>query len=95
MSLPPIAVPIAVPHPHVEARAEFFGGSPMIRGTRVPVRRLWFWHRHGIAVDGLVRRYAKVLTPAQVYDALSFAHDNEEVVEADLARERSLLEAGS
>lgn len=37
-----------------------------------------------------MRRYPQ-LGPAKVLDALSFAYDNEALVEADLAREQALL----
>lgn len=83
--------PVRVPHPHIEVRDEF-GGSPVIQGTRVPVRRLWAWHRKGVAVETLVKRYPS-LGWGKVLTALAFAYDNEELVEADLARERALLEA--
>ena len=82
--------PVLVTHPHVEVRADLLGGSPMVRGSRVPVRRLWEWHRKGVSVETLVKRYPE-LGWARVLDGLSFAHDNEELIEADLARERSLF----
>lgn len=83
---------VRVHHPHVEVRDDFMGGSPIIRGTRVPVRRLWAWHRKGVSVETLVKRYPS-LGWAKVLGGLAFAYDNEELVEADLDRERALLEA--
>ena len=84
--------PIRVHHPHVEARPDLLGGSPVVRGTKVPVRRLWAWHRKGVTVETLVKRYP-ALGPAKVLCALAFAYDNEATVEADLERERQLLGA--
>lgn len=63
-----------------------------MRGTRVPVRRLWAWHRKGVSVETLVKRYPS-LGWAKILGALAFAYDNQDVVEADLARERALLDA--
>ncbi len=60
-------------------------------GSRVPVRRLWIWHRGGAAVETLVRRYPN-LGPARILDALAFAYDNLDLVEADIAREQALFE---
>lgn len=80
---------VRVEHPHVAVRSDVMGGSPMVSGTKVPVRRLWAWHRKGIPVETLVRRY-EGMGWSKVLDALSFAYDNEELVEADLARERAL-----
>jgi uncharacterized protein (DUF433 family) len=61
-----------------------------VRGTRVPVRRLWSWHRRGTTIETLLKRYPQ-LGPAKVLDALAFAYDNEALVEADLARENEAL----
>jgi uncharacterized protein (DUF433 family) len=85
---------VSVPHPHVEVEDDVLGGSPVVRGTRVPVRRLWSWHRRGITVETLLKRYPQ-LGPARVLDALAFAYDNQAVVEADLTRERALIDAGA
>ena len=82
--------PIAVEHPHVEVRRDLLDGSPVVRGSRVPVRRLWSWFRRGVSVETLLKRYPQ-LGPARVLDALAFAYDNAELIEADLARERALM----
>ncbi len=82
--------PVMVSHPHVEVRDDLLAGSPVVRGTRVPVRRLWAWHRKGVSVETLIKRYP-TLGPARVLGALSFAYDNQELLAADLAREARLL----
>lgn len=68
-------------HPHVELR----DGSPMVEGSRVPVRRLWHFHKRGVPIATLIARYP-ALGPARVLSALSFAYDNEALVEWDLGR---------
>jgi uncharacterized protein (DUF433 family) len=65
-------------------------GSPLVAGSRVPVRRLFAWHRQGTAVETLLRRYPQ-LGPARLFDALAFAYDNLDLMTADLERERTLL----
>src|SRR3954470_19232949 len=82
---------IRVPHPHVRCDASILGGSPHVEGSRVPVRRLWAWHRGGAAVETLVKRYPN-LGPARILDALAFAYDNADVIEADVAREQALFD---
>jgi uncharacterized protein (DUF433 family) len=82
---------VLVPHPHVRCDGQVLAGSPHVIGTRVPVRRLWAWYRGGTTVETLVRRYPN-LGPARVLDALAFAYDNPEVMEADVAREQALFE---
>lgn len=78
---------IRVHHPHVVLDED---GSPLIAGTRVPVRRLFSWHRQGTAIETILRRYPQ-LGPARIFDALAFAYDNLELVTADLVREREAL----
>jgi uncharacterized protein (DUF433 family) len=80
-----------VPHPHVRVDAAVIGGSPHVVGSRVPVRRLWAWHRGGAAVETLVKRYPN-LGPARILDALAFAYDNQDLIEADITREQAMLE---
>ncbi|APR79657.1 Hypothetical protein A7982_05004 [Minicystis rosea] len=89
----PLLSRIRVPHPHVRVDAAVLGGSPHVAGSRVPVRRLWAWHRGGASVETLVKRYPN-LGAARILDALSFAYDNQDLIEADLAREQSLFADG-
>ena len=81
---------ILVPHPHVRVDPHVLGGSPYIVGSRVLVRRLWAFYRSGAAVDTLLRRYPQI-GAAKVFDALAFALDNPEVIEADVSREQEML----
>ncbi|MDB4947223.1 MAG: hypothetical protein JWP97_6757 [Labilithrix sp.] len=83
---------VRIHYPHVEARPDLLAGSPVVRGTKVPVRRLWAWHRKGVTVETLIKRYPQ-LGPAKVLGALAFAYDNQDVLEADLDREQRLLDA--
>jgi len=58
------------------------------------VRRLWAFYRSGIPIEKLLKRFPQ-LGPAKVFDALAFAFDNEEVIEADIAKEREMLDRTS
>lgn len=87
----PLGLPIIlVPHPHVACDLNVLGGSPYVEGSRVPVRRLWAFYRNGTKVETLLRRYPQ-LGPAKIFDALAFAYDNPEVMDADLQREQEML----
>lgn len=88
MSVLPI---VLVPHPHVRVDKKILGGSPHVAGSRVPVRRLSAFYRSGTPVEKILKRYPQ-LSPAKVFDALAFALDNPEVLEADMEREADLLE---
>jgi uncharacterized protein (DUF433 family) len=66
------------------------GGSPYVSGSRVPVRRVFAFFRDGAKVETILKRYPQ-LGPAKVFDALAFALDNPEVIQADIEREREML----
>lgn len=84
--------PVRVMYPHVQLDPDVLGGCPVVAGSRVPVRRLWAWHRGGSSVETLLRRYPQ-LGAAKILSALAFAYDNEELIEEDLRREREMLDA--
>jgi len=87
-----VSLPIVlVPHPHVRVDPKVMGGSPHVAGSRVLVRRLFAFYRSGARIETILRRYPQ-LEPAKVFDALAFALDNPEVIEADLDHEREMLE---
>ena len=81
---------VLIPHPHVRVDPAVLGGSPHISGSRVPVRRIFGFYLEGIKVETIMRRFPQ-LGAARVLDALAFALDNPEVMEADSARETALL----
>lgn len=83
--------PVLVSHPHVKIDPSVLDGSPVVAGTKIPVRRLWAWHRRGTTIETLLKRYPQ-LGPARVLDALAFAYDNQELMQLDLAREQNLLD---
>ncbi|MGC4088498.1 MAG: DUF433 domain-containing protein [Polyangiaceae bacterium] len=82
---------VLVPHPHVRVDEHVLGGSPHVLGSRVPVRRLWAFYASGTSVERILKRYPQ-LGAAKVLDALAFALDNPEVLQADLDREQEILE---
>jgi uncharacterized protein (DUF433 family) len=81
---------VLVPHPHVRVDKKVLQGSPHVAGSRVPVRRLYAFYRAGTPIERILKRYPQ-LAPAKVFDALAFALDNPEVMEADMEREAELL----
>lgn len=82
---------VLVPHPHVRVDQKILGGSPHVVGSRVPVRRLFAFYRTGTSMEKILKRYPQ-LSPAKVFDALAFALDNPEVMDADMEREAELLD---
>ena len=79
--------PVTIHHPHVEVGT----GTPVVRGTKIPVCRLWAWHIQGVTIETLVKRYPRV-GPAAILDALSFAYDNRAMIDDDIERRCQALE---
>lgn len=87
----PMDLPVVlVPHPHVRVDPAVLGGSPHVVGSKVPVRRIFTFFRDGVRVETILKRFPQ-LGAARVLDALAFALDNPEVIDADAARELALL----
>lgn len=71
-------------HPYIISQIDLCGGSPVIRGTKFPVRSVVnYVLRQGISPEELVAEFSH-LTLAQVYDALSYYYDHKEAVDQDL-----------
>lgn len=60
------------------------GGQPVVVGTRVRVATVLGCYRQGMSVEEIVQQYPS-LKPADVHDALAYAYDHVEQIEADLA----------
>ena len=76
---------LKIRHPYVAIRKGFCGGSPVIAGTKFPVRAVVSYVlRQGMTPEELVAEF-RHLTLAQVHDALSYYYDNQGQVDEDLA----------
>jgi uncharacterized protein (DUF433 family) len=69
-------------HPHVELVTGRGGPRAVIRGTRVGVDVILGYTRAGHSPEAIADEILPHLTPAQVYDALSYAHDHPELLAA-------------
>lgn len=74
-------------HPHIVCIKGICGGKPIIKGTRTPVRSIVGYYKLGMSVEEIVEGLPQ-LTPAQVYDALSYYHDHYDEIEQDVQRNR-------
>ena len=73
-----------LPHPHIIRTPGVCGGRPIVRGTRVSVQTVVGYYKLGMSVDEILAGLPH-LTPAQVFDALSYYHDHQAEIEADIA----------
>ena len=63
------------------------GGRPIIKGTRTPVKAIVGYHKMGLSVEEILEGLP-YLTPAQVYEALSYYYDHQSEIEQDIAESR-------
>jgi uncharacterized protein (DUF433 family) len=59
------------------------GGQPVVGGTRIRVAIILGCYRQGMSVEEIVQQYP-TLKPADVHDALAYAYDHLDEIEADL-----------
>lgn len=60
------------------------GGQPVVTNTRVKVATILCCYRQGMGIEEIVQQFPP-LKPADVHDALAYAHDHLVEIEADLA----------
>ena len=77
-----------IDHPYIVSHKDYCGGSPVIKGTKFPVRSIVnYVLRQGLSPEEIVGEFSH-LTLAQVYDALSYYYDHKENIDREL-RENS------
>ena len=66
------------------------GGQPVVVGTRIRVATILWCYRHGMGVEEILQQYP-ALRPADVHDALAYAYDHLEEIEAAVAADDEQL----
>ncbi|MEX0714675.1 MAG: DUF433 domain-containing protein [Pirellulales bacterium] len=69
------------------------GGQPVVSGTRIRVGTILTCYRQGMSIEEIVQQYSP-LKPADVHDALAYAYDHMEEIEADLAADDETVVKG-
>jgi uncharacterized protein (DUF433 family) len=85
-----MATTVRTEHPHIVRRPGRTGGVPTISGTRIAVAFIVGQLRAGGTPQDILASYPH-LTPAAVYDAISFYYDHQ--AEIDRFIEENTLEA--
>lgn len=76
---------LKIRHPHIVGRRGFCGGSPVIAGTKFPVRSVVnYGLRQGMTPEELAAEF-RHLTLAQIHDALSYYYDHQSDIDQDIA----------
>ncbi len=82
MTTPP--APVRTEHPHIVRVADVCGGEPIIEGTRISVMFIVRKLQTGDGAMDIVEELPH-LTPAAVYDAISYYHDHQREIDASIA----------
>ncbi len=78
----------------IEARPGVCGGSPVLKGTRMPVKAIAAYYKLGWGPETIIEQFPH-LDVAAVYAAFSYYFANTESVEADLEEDRIAEEEGA
>jgi uncharacterized protein (DUF433 family) len=62
-------------HSHIVKSADTLGGEPRIEETRLSVLQIFDMFQGGLTADEIVAEFP-FLTQAQIFDAVSYAHDH-------------------
>ncbi len=86
-----MATTLRTEHPHIVRDPKVAGGDPTITGTRISVVFVVRQLRAGDRPEDILASYPH-LTPAAVYDAISYYYDHQDEVAGEL-REQTSQEA--
>lgn len=69
-------------YPHIVKMKGVCGGEPVIDGTRIAVRHIvGYYYKAGMSAEEILAEW-DFLTPARVFGALAYYHDNKEEIDA-------------
>jgi uncharacterized protein (DUF433 family) len=84
---------------NIEKDAARCGGQPVVVGTRIRAATILMCYCQGMGIEEIVQQYP-ALKPADVHDALAYAYEHLDEIEASLAADdeaivKSRLAGGS
>lgn len=80
----PLAQRVKIKHPYIVSLKTHCGGSPLIAGTKFPVRSVVFYIlRQGMTPEELVKEFSHLTLP-QIYDALSYYYEHRDEIDKEL-----------
>lgn len=79
--------PVITEYRYITCAPGVCGGRPIIKDTRTPVKAIVGYYKLGLSVEEILEGLPH-LTPAQVYEALSYYHDHRPEIEQDIEESR-------
>lgn len=83
-----MSLPISTAYRYITHVSEIAGGRPIIKGTRITVKAIVGYYKLGLSVEEMLEDLP-TLTPAQIYEALSYYHDHQVEIERDIEESRA------
>ena len=81
----PVAQKVKTRHPYIVTMKTHCGGSPVIAGTKFPVRSVVFYIlRQGMTPEELAKEFSHLTLP-QIYDAISYYYENKQSIDRELS----------
>jgi uncharacterized protein (DUF433 family) len=81
----PVAQKVKTRHPYIVTMKTHCGGSPVIAGTKFPVRSVVFYIlRQGMTPEELAKEFSHLTLP-QIYDAISYYYENKQSIDKELS----------
>ncbi len=74
---------LKIVHPHITRDKSICGNSPIIAGTRTPVRSIVNYYRQALSPEEIIAKLT-YLQLADIYDALAFYYDNKELIDNEI-----------
>ena len=82
-----MSVGVFTAYRYVTTDPNICGGRPIIAGTRTPIQTIINYYKQGLSVEEILEGLPH-LTPAQVYEALSYYHDHTAEIERTIEASR-------
>lgn len=82
-----MSAPVITEYRYITRVPGVCGGRPIIKGTRTPVKAIIGYYKLGLSVEEILEGLPH-LTPAQVYEALSYYYDHQAEIEQDIEEGR-------
>lgn len=73
---------ISTKHLYIVKDPEIYEGKAIIKGTRIPVVSIINHYRCGMSIEDILEGYPNI-TPAQLFNALSYYFDNKEEIDKE------------
>ena len=78
-----MTIPVSTDYRYIDRVPNICGGRPIIKGTRTPIKSIVGYHKMGMGLEEILEGLP-FLTPAQIYEALSYYYDHQAEIENDI-----------